>query len=90
MKFLEYVGPFAKKGAFRWTTLLLALAALPVTVMERTEYEHHLREAKRRVGKRDPDDIDVLAHALHLNLAVWSNDDDPEDSGVEWHTTASC
>lgn len=26
--------------------------------------------------------------ALELNLAVWSNDNDFEDAGVEWHTTA--
>jgi hypothetical protein len=28
----------------------------------------------------------VLALALALNLAVWSNDD--EESGVKWYTTA--
>jgi len=38
--------------------------------------------------KRDPDDVDVLALALDLNLAAWSNDNDFEDAGVEWHTTA--
>ena len=36
----------------------------------------------------DPDDADVLALALHLKLPVWTNDDDVEDSGAEWHTTA--
>jgi hypothetical protein len=30
----------------------------------------------------------VLALALTLKLPVWSNDNDFEDSGVEWHTTA--
>jgi hypothetical protein len=30
----------------------------------------------------------VLALALTLNLPVWSNDNDFEDSGVEWHTAA--
>jgi hypothetical protein len=30
----------------------------------------------------------VLALALQLNVAVWSNDNDFEDAGVEWHTTA--
>ena len=69
-------------------TLLLTLAALPVTVVERSEYERHLPEAERRIGKRDPDDVDVLALALDLNFAVWSNDNDFEDAGVEWHTTA--
>lgn len=68
--------------------LVLTKAALPVTVVERSEYERHLPEAERRIGKRDPDDVDVLALALDLNFAVWSNDNDFEDAGVEWHTTA--
>ena len=69
-------------------TLLLTLAALPITVVERADYDHHLPEADRRMRARDPDDADVLALALHLNLAVWTNDNDFEDAGVEWHTTA--
>jgi predicted nucleic acid-binding protein len=56
--------------------------------VERSEYEGKLAAARRRIGKRDPDDIDVLALALQLNVAVWSNDNDFEDAGVEWHTTA--
>jgi predicted nucleic acid-binding protein len=69
-------------------TLLLACATLPVTVVERSDYEGKLSTARRRIGKRDPDDVDVLALALQLNVAVWSNDKDFEDTGVEWHTTA--
>ncbi len=84
----EYLGPLAKKKRLHLDTLLLTLAVLPVTVVERSEYERHLPEAERRIGKRDPDDVDVLALALDLNLAVWSNDNDFEDASVEWHTTA--
>lgn len=47
-----------------------------------------LSSAGRRIGKRDPDDVDVLALALTLNLPVWSNDNDFENAGVEWYTTA--
>jgi predicted nucleic acid-binding protein len=85
---LEYLPSLAKKKRLELDTLLLAFAALPVTVMERSEYQAKLPAARRRMGKRDPDDVDVLALALHLNVAVWSNDDDFEDAGVEWHTTA--
>jgi predicted nucleic acid-binding protein len=53
-----------------------------------SEYEGKLAAARRRIGKRDPDDVDVLALALTLDLPVWSNDSDFEDSGVGWHTTA--
>lgn len=84
----EYIPSLAKKKRLDLDTLLLACAALPVTVVERSEYEGKLSMARRRIGKRDPDDVDVLALALQLNVAVWSNDNDFEDTGVEWHTTA--
>ena len=85
---LEYIGPLAKKRRLRLDTLLLTLAALPVTVVERSEYDRHVSEAARRIGERDPDDVDVLALALHMNLLVWTNDNDFENAGVEWRTTA--
>ena len=85
---LEYLPSLAKKKRLELDTLLLAFAALPVTVVERSDYRADLSAARRRIGKRDPDDVDVLALALHLNLAVWSNDSDFEDASVEWHTTA--
>ncbi len=84
----EYLAPLAKKKRLQLDTLLLTLATLPVIVVEGSDYERLLAEAKRRIGKRDPDDVDVLALALDLKLPVWSNDNDFEDSGVEWHTTA--
>ena len=84
----EYLPSLAKKRRLELDTLLLACAALPVTVVDRSEYQGKLSAARRRIGKRDPDDVDVLALALTLNLPVWSNDNDFEDSGVEWHTTA--
>jgi predicted nucleic acid-binding protein len=85
---LQYLPSLAKKKRLQLDTLLLAFAALPVTVVERSAYEDQFPTAKRRIGKRDPDDIDVLALALELKLPVWSNDNDFEDTGVEWHTTA--
>jgi predicted nucleic acid-binding protein len=85
---LEYLPSLANKKRLELDTLLLAFAALPVTVVERSTYEAKLPTARRRIGKRDPDDVDVLALALTLRLPVWSNDNDFEDSGVEWHTTA--
>lgn len=84
----EYLPSLARKKRLELDTLLLACAALPVTVVEQSEYEAGLSNAGRQIGTRDPDDVDVLALALHLNVAVWSNDNDFEDTGVEWHTTA--
>jgi predicted nucleic acid-binding protein len=84
----EYLPSLAKKKRLELDTLLLACAALPVTVVEPSDYEGTLATARHRIGNRDPDDVDVLALALTLKLPVWSNDNDFEDAGVEWHTTA--
>ena len=84
----EYVPSLAKKRRLDLDTLLLACAALPIAIVERSEYEANLSTARQQIGKRDPDDVDVLALALTLKLPVWSNDNDFEDAGVEWYTTA--
>ncbi|HET7295286.1 MAG TPA: PIN domain-containing protein [Vicinamibacteria bacterium] len=85
----EYVAVLARKKHLPLDVLLLALAALPVTVVDRAEYAGSIPEATRRIGRRDPDDVDVLALALHVGAAVWSNDDDFRATGVEWFTTAT-
>jgi predicted nucleic acid-binding protein len=85
----EYVPALARKKRLPLDVLLLALAALPVIVVERADYERKVAEATRRLGRRDPDDVDVLALALHLGVPVWSNDDDFREAGVEWFTTAT-
>lgn len=64
---VEYLPSLAKKKRLELDTLLLACAALPVTVVERSGYEGKLSLARRRIGKRDPDDINVLALALTFN-----------------------
>ena len=68
--------------------VLLAAATLPVTKVARTEYAVQLPEARRRIGRRDPDDVEILALALHLGVPIWSNDNDFEDAGIAWYTTA--
>ena len=51
-------------------------------------FEAKLPEASRRLAKRDPDDVDLLALAMALEVPVWSNDDDFRNTGVAWYTTA--
>jgi predicted nucleic acid-binding protein len=51
-------------------------------------FEEKLIEARSRIGARDPEDIDLLALALVLEIPVWSNDRDFKGAGVEWYTTA--
>ena len=38
--------------------------------------------------ERDPDDIELLALALHLRIPVWSNDDDFASARAPWLATA--
>jgi len=84
----EYAGPLARKVGLPLQTVSLAIATLPVLVIEREEYARSLPEARRRIARRDPDDVDILALALHLGVDVWSNDSDFDIAGVGWHTTA--
>jgi len=83
----EYVLLLAEKKRLRPQTVLLALAALPVNVINRTRYSRQLSEARRLMGSRDPDDIDLLALALHFKIPIWSNDRDFENLPIDWFTT---
>jgi predicted nucleic acid-binding protein len=83
----EYALGLARKKRLHEDLVLLAVATLPVTVIERKIYASGIAEAARRIGQRDPDDIPILALALTLNVPLWSNDKDFKDVGVEWYTT---
>jgi predicted nucleic acid-binding protein len=61
---------------------------LPVTVVEGDAYASALPQARKLIAHRDPDDVDVLALVLQLGLPLWSNDNDFEETGIEWYTTA--
>ncbi len=84
----EYLAHLAQKKRLALDTVLLAAASLPVTVVQRPTYAAKVAEATRRLGRRDPDDVELLALALSADVPVWSNDNDFEDAGVEWYTTA--
>ena len=62
---------------------LLAIRKYPLK-----DYKRCLAEAERRIGDRDPDDVNLLALSLATKTPIWSNDNDFKDSGVEWYTTA--
>lgn len=85
----EYAAILAKKKRLTMDLVLLAVDTLPVTVVERHDYRAHISEAFRMIGKRDPDDVPILALALSLQIPVWSNDRDFEATDVEWYTTES-
>ncbi len=83
----EYAAVLAEKRRLRPDVLLLAVAALPVTVVDRSEYARSLPEARRRIGQRDPDDAELLALALQFKVPIWSNDRDFENVNVPIFTT---
>jgi predicted nucleic acid-binding protein len=83
----EYAGVLARKKRLAEDLVLLAVGALLVTVVGRTDYAAAIPEAKKRIEHRDPDDVELLALALAFNIPVWSNYNDFEDAGIQWLTT---
>lgn len=83
----EYGVVLARKKKIAADVLLLALAAMPVTIVSRAAYAASLPRARRQIERRDPDDVDILALALEFTIPLWSNDKDFEGTGVEWLTT---
>lgn len=83
----EYAGVLARKKLLDEDLILLAVAALPVTVVARPAYASALSEAARRIAGRDPNDVDILALAISQDLPVWSNDKDFKNTSVDWYTT---
>ena len=84
----EYASAMALNRRLSVDAVLLAVAALPLILVERHVYAHALSRARKLIGKRDPDDVEILALALHAEAPLWSNDNDFEGTGVEWYTTA--
>ena len=84
----EYAVVLARKKRLAVDTVLTALVTLPVTVIDHGTYLPSIKAAEHRIGRRDPDDVETLALALHSGLPVWSNDSDFDGVGVVWHTTA--
>ena len=78
----------ALKVGVEATFLEYALDLLPLTPYAARMYRQSMAEARRRISKRDPKDVDVLALTLHLGLPLWSNDRDFDEAGIEYLTTA--
>ena len=68
--------------------MLLALEKLPLRSYERPQYSSKILEARRRIASRDPEDVDLLALSLRLDIPIWSNDADLQTAGVKCYTTA--
>jgi predicted nucleic acid-binding protein len=84
----EYAAVLGQKKKLAPQTLMLAVASLPVSIVASEIYARSIAKARRTIGKRDPDDVGLLALALHFKIPLWTNDNDFEGCGVEWFTTA--
>jgi predicted nucleic acid-binding protein len=84
----EYATVLAESRGLPVDVVILAVAALPIAIVERTRYARKLPEALRRIGGRDPQDAELLALALQFRIPVWSNDKDFESANVDLFTTA--
>jgi predicted nucleic acid-binding protein len=67
--------------------LLLAVAALGVTIVDRGQYAKSMAQAARLISHRDPEDVELLALALHLRSPIWSNDKDFDNLPVRRFST---
>ena len=83
----EYAKILAGKKRLPSDILLLAVAALPVTIVSRAQYARSVPEATNRIGRRDPDDVELLALVLQFDVPIWSNDKDFEGLRVDLFTT---
>jgi predicted nucleic acid-binding protein len=84
----EYATVLARKRKLSLDMLILTVATLPVSIVERETYIRAITRARRLIEKRDPDDVEILALALHLKIPLWSNDNDFQALGIDVYTTA--
>jgi predicted nucleic acid-binding protein len=84
----EYACVLGRRKKLAPEALMLAVASLPVSIVAREIYAESVAQARKRIAGRDPDDVDLLALALHFKVPLWTNDNDFEGCGVELFTTA--
>jgi len=84
----EYLPSMAESYKIAPEVLEGQLRLLGIKEYQPRDYRRYIPEATRRIGARDPDDIDLLALALAQRIPIWSNDKDFEASGIEWYSTA--
>lgn len=85
---LSYLPLLAEKVSVPEEILRLTVELLPLTICGKAFYQGRLAEAEKRIGGRDPKDVDLLALALKLRCPIWSNDRDFEGTGVTLFSTA--
>lgn len=85
---LEYLPILASRKNLRLEKMERSLHAVPIEVFAEELYAHHRPEAERRMAHRDPEDVDLLALAIHLDVTIWTNDRDFAICGLPVVSTA--
>lgn len=83
----RYIPYFSKRKNIPEVLLQLTLMTLPVNVFDKDVYRDTLSKANEIMGKRDPNDVHLLALALKFGIPLWSNDKDFERAEIEIFTT---
>lgn len=78
----------AKRTGYPELFLKMMIDSVPAEVFERQDYQEHLAEAKKQIGKRDARDVDILALALWLGVPIWTADKDFEVTEIKTYDTA--
>lgn len=84
----EYLPKMAESYGIAPEILEAQLRLLAITKQPSADYKKFIPRANCLMGERDPDDVELLAMALALDIPVWTNDRDFEVAGVECYTTA--
>ena len=84
----EYLPRLAEKYDLSLDVLLLQLALLPIDIKDEKYYARKMKQAHELIGRRDEDDIHLLALALTARIPIWSNDRHFADLPVQRYTTA--
>ena len=84
----EYLPKMAESYGIASEILEAQLRLLAVTEHSTADYRCFMPRATRLIGRRDPDDVELLALSLALDIPIWTNDKDFSVAGVECYTTA--
>lgn len=84
----EYLPAMASQYGLDRQAVEEALKLLSIQIFEERQYRTHLAQARKYLGKRDPDDVALAALALKLRIPIWSNDRDFEAVPLEVYPTA--
>ncbi|GAB6273561.1 MAG: PIN domain-containing protein [Peptococcaceae bacterium] len=85
----EYIPVLAKKKGLSKDVMEAAFSLLKLEVVSSETYSEQIPAAMILIGKRDPEDVEIVALALALKCTVWSNDNDlVELEQIKTYTTA--